>query len=968
MSLLYNAITSYIDLKINRECLVSWIDPTGEFSGYIDQLEEEILQNKKKYHLVRFKGSFLESILALHKLMQDVKKPDCLVYIPFISQDEIEKTPFLEVLKSSEQVPSDSKILLEKISSGYLSPDQLRKCIEGLPANFEKLEAILSGEDVDLSMFDSPKSVIEFTKALLSGKNTILDNIEKHPKGTLLQLQRGFEKTFGYIPKLTEDIIDHRTLQSAKEKEDHSIYRLPLGVFLLGREYVNDLQNYRPISQRLIQLQEQGLVYLDTIKEVLNSLRDESPEAYKSLALEIEEQGFFDTEKDNVKSKDLGYIDTFYFEDSIHQIEVLRLIQIKYYNEANALAKGRQNSFWKKNDPNVSQFWHWVDVTLNIALSIHETSKKFQNAKTLEHVLVEYSSELYKIDREYRYFCKSTEILMHSTNQKYLEISLIRKQIWDEYSDWINNTNNHYQSICEKNGFLPAHSQHLQRFYFQNHLKPLLDLGKTAVFFVDAMRYEIGELLKAKLEEFSLKPTIEPIFAELPTITSVGMNVIVPTEMNGELEPIIDKDEKSINGFRTGNRNVITKEDRRLILREISKRQVEWVDLEDFHRNFKQNEAKAKSADLYVVHSLEIDLLGENGFLNQGFDFFEETISKIKISIDRLREIGFENFSIISDHGFIQYDTASEQARSTASIPSNFKGARRYVLQEDRISSSDYSRIEMPSLRYKGSSLELVFLREPKIFKNAPSNKGFFHGGNSMQERIIPVITLKSERKKEEIPNDISYEILAELFIGKGKHRIELSLNTKNENVLFKTNQELIVELDSVDGARLKIISSNAISYDNNGIVVEPNTKVNLEFEIITTDKLYQEKASVKIWSPTLNSKIKHWTSFVKVPLSSEVQLTESSIDAKYSKSDLNLPPDVESDVSIILNALLKQPNKLLTEVGIGRIYGDSRRSARAVRILSNFLQNRSNELDFTVSIDHGAEGKIFKIGKKSYE
>ncbi|EOQ90728.1 PglZ domain protein [Leptospira yanagawae serovar Saopaulo str. Sao Paulo = ATCC 700523] len=965
MSLLYNAITSYIDLKINRECLVSWVDPSGTFSSYIDQLEEEIRQNKKKYHLVRFNGSFLESILALHKLMQDVKKPDCLVYIPNIPQEEIEKTPFLEVVKSSEQIPFDARIVLEKVSSGYLSPDQLRKCIESLPANFEKLESILSGEDVDLSMFDSPQSVIEFTKALLSGKNTILDNTEKHPKGTLLQLQRGFEKAFGYIPQLTEDIIDQRTLNSAKEKEDHSIYRLPLGVFLLGREYVNDLQNYKPSSSLLIQLQEQGLVYLDTIKDLLNSLRDESPEAYKSLALEIEEQGFFGIEKENVKSKNLGSIDTFNFEDSIHQVEVIRLIENTYYKEAIALAKGRYNSFWKKNDPNVSQFWDWIDVALNIAISIQQTSKKFQNARTLQNVLDEYSSELYKIDREYRYFSKLTEILMHSSNQKYLKISLIRKQIWDDYSEWINSTNNHYQSICEKNGFLPSQSQHLQRFYFQNHLKPLVDAGKTAVFFVDAMRYEIGELLKTKLEEFTLKPTIEPIFAELPTITSVGMNVIVPTEVNGELEPIIDKDERSIKGFRTGNRSVRSIEDRRLILKEISKRQVEWVDLEVFHRNFKQNEAKAKSSDLYVVHSLVIDSAGENGFLEQGFDFFEETISKIKIAIDRLREIGFENFSIVSDHGFIQYDTASEQARSTVSIPSNFRGARRYVLQEDRIISPTYSRIEMSSLRYKGSSLDLVFLREPKIFKNAPSNKGFFHGGNSMQERIIPVITLKSEKKKGEIPNDISYEITAELFLGNGKHRIELYLNTKNENILFKMEQELIVELDSVDNARLKILTSDAIKFDSNSIIVKPNSKVNVEFEIVTSNKIYQEKASVRIWSPSLNSKLKQWISFVKVPLFSVDQLVEVSMEEKYSSIDINLSHDADEDVLIILNALIKQPSKLITEEGIKRIYGDPRKSARAVRILSNFLQNRSNELDFTVSIDHGTEGKIFKIGKK---
>ncbi|TGK45944.1 PglZ domain-containing protein, partial [Leptospira bouyouniensis] len=535
-----------------------------------------------------------------------------------------------------------------------------------------------------------------------------------------------------------------------------------------------------------------------------------------------------------------------------------------------------------------------------------------------------------------------------------------------EYSEWIESTNQHYQAICEKNGFLPSQSQQLQRFYFQYFLKPLTDLGKTAVFFVDAMRYEVGELLKTKLEENSLKPTIHAIYAELPTITSVGMNALVPTEMNGELEPLIDKDQKSIRGFKTGNRNVSSIDERRLILKEISKRHVEWINLEELHKNFKSNVSRAKSADLLVIHSLIIDKAGEEGFLDSGFDFFEDTISKIKISIEQLREIGYENFSIVSDHGFIQYDTSSEYSRSNSVIPSNFKGARRYVIQEDRINSQVYSRVDMSSIRYKSAPLDLVFLREPKIFKNAPANKGFFHGGNSMQERIIPVITLRSEKKIEDMPNNISYDIVAEIFLGKGRHRLDLQLNSKQEDVLFKQNQELLIELDSVENAKLRIISSNSLKFDNNEIIIKPNVKYTIEFEIVTSSKLvFQEKASVKIWSPILKSKILPWISQIKVPLSSSSFKNEDASEIETPNRNLSLPSELEVDVEIVLSALIKNPQKMLTEVGITRIFDDSRRSARAVRMFSNFLQNRGNELDFTIHIEHGAEGKIFRIGKK---
>lgn len=966
MSLLYKAITSYIDSKINKERLVSWIDPDGSFESYIDLLNEDIVAGNKKYNLIQFKGSFLESILCLHEVMQDTKKPDCLVYIPFIRENEILNTPFLEVLKSSIQITTDQRELLDKVCSGYLSFDQLQKCKSSLPATYQHLESILSGDDLDLSIFENPNSVLEFAKNLLSGNNTILDNIEKHPKGTLTQVQKGFEKTFGYIPALTQDILDGRDIQFAKEKEDHSIFRLPLGVFLLGREYVSDLINCKPSSARLIQLQEQGSTYLDSIKGVLEYLRNQFPDSYRMLAIEIEELGIFDQEKDYRTSKELGSIDTLFFEDVLHQIEALRLISIRNYKEAKKLTKDRENSFWKKNDASVSQFWDWAEITSHLAIGIVESKQNFIQSKSLEDVLDRYSHELYLIDREYRFFCQKTESLMQTTNRRYTEISLIRKQVWEEYSDWLISINDHYQSICEKQGFLPNQAQYQQRFYFQNFLKPLLDLGKTAVFFVDAMRYEIGELLKAKLEESSFKPTITPIFAELPTITSVGMNALVPSEMQGALEPLIDKDKKSIRGFKTGNRNVSSVNDRKLILKEISKKIVEWISLDDLHRNYRDIESKVKSTDLLVIHSLEIDEAGENGFLSKGFDFFEDTISKIKIGIERLRESGYENFSIVSDHGFIQYDVGSEHSRSSEKIPSNFLGSRRYVIQEDKITSSPYSRVEMNSIRYSNAPYDLVFLREPKIFNNAPANKGFFHGGNSIQERIIPVITIKGESKVKSILSTVSYELRAEIAIGRDKHSLELTLLSKNENVLFKENQLLLIELYNVDNARLRILSSNTPRFGSNEVELEPNKKYTIEFEIITSNQLiFQEKASIRIWNPSMKSTVDSWVSNVKVPILGNANVNASQVVSQSKTRRFTLPTNIESDIEIILNALIDSAQGMITETGLVRIFDDPRKSARAIRQFATFLQYRSNELEFSISIEHSGEGKIFKIGNK---
>ena len=971
MSILYEAISSFIGLKVNRECLVSWIDKDALFTSYIDLLDEEIKAGNKKYKLVRFQGSFLESILSLNELMQDTKKPDCLVYIPYIGADNIDKTPFLEVLKSSISIPSDVKELLDQVSGGYLSPDQLRKVKSSLPANFQQLESILSGDNLDLSIFESPKSVIEFAKNLLSNKTTLLDNVEKHPKGTLLKMEKGFEKTFGYFTDLTKKILGERDEIAARASEDHSIFRLPLGFFLLGREYVMDLQNCKPYSEDLVRLQELGKLYLPAIQEVLNHLRDNEPSAYHDLSKEIQGLGIFGEEIEKRSSKELGSIDTFYFEDTVHQTEAFRFLNGYQYEKAISLHRDRQKSFWKKNDPRVSEFWNWIELTANLADSITKTKLSFQQTKSLEEAMERYSQELYKIDREYRSFGNSTEALMQSSSQNYKEVSNVRKLIRLEYSDWLNLINHLYQSICKANGFLPTQSRLQQRFFYHNFVSPLLEQGKTAVFFVDAMRYEIGVLLNDKLLEAGIKSVITPMYAELPTITSVGMNALVPSEKQGSLEPILDKDKKSIRGFKAGNRQVSSVEDRRLILKEISRRNVEWITLDEIHRNYKELEPKLKSSQFTVIHSLEIDDAGENGFLSKGFDFFEDTISKIKIGIERLRESGYENFSIVSDHGFIQYEIDSEHSRSRSESPVSFRGKRRYVIQEDKITSPEYSAVSMDSLLYLHSPYDLVFLKEPKVFKDAPTNKGFFHGGNSLQERIIPVITIQSDSKKQTQIPQVKYEIEAEIKLSRDRHSLELQVVSKNDNVLFKENQVLLLELHEVENVRIRILQSNTVKFSTNEIEIEPNRKYSLEFEVITPSEfVFQEKASVRIWSPSLKSKIEPWISNVKIPLrgntSANVETKKETVLEKVEKEAVtNLPANLESDIQIILRTLLSSSSGMITEIGIHRIFADPRKSARALRQFSIFLQDRSNELEFSVSIEYSGEGKIYKLGNK---
>ncbi|BFL81974.1 hypothetical protein LFREDSHE_04240 [Shewanella baltica] len=73
-----------------------------------------------------------------------------------------------------------------------------------------------------------------------------------------------------------------------------------------------------------------------------------------------------------------------------------------------------------------------------------------------------------------------------------------------------------------------------------------------AVFFVDALRYELGHELVKELQTIcGKKPKVFNMLAELPTITAVGMNALIPVVENSKLTPIYDK-KRFITGFQGG--------------------------------------------------------------------------------------------------------------------------------------------------------------------------------------------------------------------------------------------------------------------------------------------------------------------------------------------------------------------------------------------------------------------------------
>jgi hypothetical protein len=96
-------------------------------------------------------------------------------------------------------------------------------------------------------------------------------------------------------------------------------------------------------------------------------------------------------------------------------------------------------------------------------------------------------------------------------------------------------------------------------------------------------------------------------------------------------------------------------------------------------------------------------------------------------------------FVITADHGFLLLGGAVGAVQSHGR---KIDPKRRYVFSSVAADHRGEVRVSLADLGYEGASGYLMFPETTALFDTGQRTGGFAHGGNSLQERVIPVLTL----------------------------------------------------------------------------------------------------------------------------------------------------------------------------------------------------------------------------------
>jgi uncharacterized protein (TIGR02687 family) len=350
-----------------------------------------------------------------------------------------------------------------------------------------------------------------------------------------------------------------------------------------------------------------------------------------------------------------------------------------------------------------------------------------------------YATEWFRIDQLYRQFTHAARTTDHIK-----PLEPLMDQVENFYSNsFVDPLATAWQvqvdSVAEwKSLSLPS-----QTSFFASHVKPALAKGKRVIVIIsDALRYEIADELAARLRQFKddksklgLGAIIKPSLGVVPSYTQLGMAALLPHETIGftGVKALTNVDGKKTDG--TANRSKILEPFGGIA---IQAEDLASLTVKDLRSKTQQQQF------MYVYHNV-IDATGDKiGTERQVFAASARAIDDLVNLISRFAKSEVGTILITADHGFLYQDRELGDAGYLSAEP-----------QGDVIHDRDRRRVigrglkEHPAFRHftpaqlgLTSDFEVLIPKGTKRMKLQGSGARYVHGGASLQEIVVPVITV----------------------------------------------------------------------------------------------------------------------------------------------------------------------------------------------------------------------------------
>lgn len=437
----------------------------------------------------------------------------------------------------------------------------------------------------------------------------------------------------------------------------------------------------------------------------------------------------------------LAQTGTFAHGETRLQVEIEDSLIQRATTDLVKLAEAHRDGFWANQKPEIKTRWEVILAAGRLLVEAARVESSLKGKSwSAENLLASYAlgdqpwcamdtaqrhleRDFHRFDLESQH--QSLKALVVQARHRYASVSnTLAQRFTQAYAD---------EKFEVKNVLLQADIYH-------EIVAPLAQTERVAYILVDALRYEMARELLTVLEP-GWSHDLTLALATPPTITEVGMAALMPEAEKGlTLVPA----EGNRLAVVVGGKTLKTRQNRLDHFAAAVSGQVvtttldQLAPLSDHHLS-----QSLKSAQVVLVTATEIDSIWENtpSWARRTMD---EILNQLRRGMKSLFGLGLQRVVIAADHGYL----FGEKLSSGQSIdpPRGHTATLKRRVWVGQGGADLPGTLRRPLSAFGlGGDLELVTPYNLACFKVKGGASEYFHGGLSLAEVVIPVLTVRSE-------------------------------------------------------------------------------------------------------------------------------------------------------------------------------------------------------------------------------
>jgi hypothetical protein len=472
------------------------------------------------------------------------------------------------------------------------------------------------------------------------------------------------------------------------------------------------------------------------VGELARLLRTKFSDTYPVMADRVEaELGLRDVV---LPAEALGSIDTFRFEERVLLAHCGELIADNKFNQAIDVISKREHCFWLDRDVGRKAQWEACRRMAELgSLGVAVRAAVGKVAGDANTWIEAYASKdgWFRLDQSQRRLEAWVANLDDEPDERPLGV------VRGVYEDTCRAMADGFTRALVAAKWTVSASLHQTRIYSEvvsGQPRPV------AYFLVDAMRFEMGVELAERLPR-AVEVSVRPAVCALPSITPIGMAALQPVSSSS----FSVVEQAGTLGVRIEGAFLPDLTARKKFAASRVPKLVDVALDELLSLQPSRLAKKIDGAQVVIVRSQEIDHAGEHGFTFQARQVMDTVIDNLARAIRKFAAAGIEHFVLTADHGHLFFPSdRDESMRIQAPGGNEIDLHRRCWIGRGGATPAGCVRVTASALGYD-SDLDFVFPLGIGVFI-AGGDLAFHHGGASLQELVIPVVTVRMKVRERE--------------------------------------------------------------------------------------------------------------------------------------------------------------------------------------------------------------------------